>query len=790
MQSSVLLSSRVPLLRSANVATILLGLACSLIAGGSKADYERAERIGSRTEQKVFRVPLHGEWSPDGTHYTYRIQSAPGVFEDMIVDAEKGLRAVQPKVQSSTVTDVRLRTNIPHHTKRNGEATSITFINKMADNVQIVWLDHDGTAHVYNELKHADACTLSTYAGHVWLVKRSNGAEIGLIAAEETHLRVIVDGTVAKAADKPKLEKAAPASHPERKWDAFIENHNVKLRNVITKEVIALTTNGTAEDAYTSGISWSPDLSKLVVMQVQPAQKHPVSFIESSPKDQLQPKLHTHDYLKPGDRIEHSRPRLFDVASAKAIPVLDDLFPNPWSITELRWQADSSAFTFLYDQRGHQVLRVIGINVSTGEARVLIDESSTTFVDYSQKTYFHTIAKTNEAIWMSERDGWNHLYLYDMTEGRVKNAVTHGEWVIRRVEHVDDEKRQVWFFAMGMIAKQDPYHEHLCRVNFDGSGFIVLTEGDGTHKVQFSPDHRWFVDTWSRVDLPPITEIRSADDGHLVCALEKADASALSTTGWTTPERFIGKGRDGKTDICGVIVRPSNFDPAKKYPVIEQIYAGPHDFFVPKAWGLEIGLHKIAELGFIVVQIDGMGTNWRSRAFHDVAWRNLKDAGFPDRIAWMTEAAKSRPWMDLTRVGIYGGSAGGQNALAGLLHHGDFYKVGVADCGCHDNRMDKIWWNEAWLGWPVGPWYADNSNVTHAAKLSGKLMLVAGEMDTNVDPASTMQVVNALVKADKDFDLLIMPGTNHGAAETPYASRRRMDFFVRHLLGIEPRNLP
>ena len=196
----------------------------------------------------------------------------------------------------------------------------------------------------------------------------------------------------------------------------------------------------------------------------------------------------------------------------------------------------------------------------------------------------------------------------------------------------------------------------------------------------------------------------------------------------------------------------------------------------------------MAELGFIVVQIDGMGTNWRSRAFHDLAWRNLKDAGFPDRIAWLKSAAQKRPWMDLTRVGIYGGSAGGQNALAGLLHHGDFYQVGVADCGCHDNRMDKIWWNEAWLGWPIGPWYADNSNVTHAAKLTGKLMLVVGEMDTNVDPASTMQVVNALVKADKDFDLLVMPGTNHGAAETPYASRRRMDFLVRHLMGVEPRS--
>jgi dipeptidyl aminopeptidase/acylaminoacyl peptidase len=236
-----------------------------------------------------------------------------------------------------------------------------------------------------------------------------------------------------------------------------------------------------------------------------------------------------------------------------------------------------------------------------------------------------------------------------------------------------------------------------------------------------------------------------------------------------------------------VIYRPSNFDPAKKYPVIEEIYAGPHDQFVPKAFGTQSRQHSIAELGFIVVQIDGMGTNWRSRAFHDVCWKNLGDSGFPDRIAWMKAAAQKEPALDITRVGIYGGSAGGQSALRALLAHGGFYKVAVADCGCHDNRMDKIWWNEQWMGWPVGPHYAEQSNVTHADKLTGKLLLTVGENDTNVDPASTMQVVNALIKADKDFDLVVFPGANHGIGESPYGRRRRMDFFVRHLLGVEPR---
>ncbi len=763
------------------LAAMLIGNASPLLAGGSKEDYERALSLSKRTEGKVFHLPLNGAWKPDGTHFSYRVQTAPNVYEEVLINAESGTREVQSKPRSTRPIETHLRKDIPPKTLRNGVASSISFVNQTSDEIEIFWMDQKGARHSYAKVAAKGSYSMSTFAGHVWLVKKRAGEELGLIAADESPLKVIVDGSVAAAVEKPK-----PETPPQKK--AFIQDHNVMLRDACGGQAIKLSTDGTADDAYTGEMYWSPDRTRLVVMQVQPAEKHPVSFIESSPKDQLQPKLHTHEYLKAGDRIAHARPRLFDVTTTKAIPLHDDLFPNPWSIGDLQWAPDSHSFTFLYNQRGHQLLRLISVDAANGKARTVIEESSATFIDYSQKTYLRRIHPTNEAIWMSEHDGWNHLYLYDLNSGALKNAITHGEWVVRRVERIDEEKRQVWFFAMGIRAGQDPYHEHLCRVDFDGSHLVVLTEGDGTHQVNFSPNQKWFVDTFSRVDLPPITELRSSQDGHLVCVLENADASRLASAGWTTPERFTAKGRDGKTDICGVIFKPSNFDPAKKYPVIEQIYAGPHNYFVPKAWGLEIGPHKMAELGFIVVQIDGMGTNWRSRAFHDVAWRNLKDAGFPDRMAWMKAAAQSRPWMDLDRVGIYGGSAGGQNALAGLLHHGDFYKVGVADCGCHDNRMDKIWWNEAWLGWPVGPWYADDSNVTHAAKLTGKLMLVVGEMDTNVDPASTMQVVNALVKADKDFDLLVMPGTNHGAAETPYASRRRMDFLVRHLLGTEPRS--
>jgi dipeptidyl aminopeptidase/acylaminoacyl peptidase len=386
---------------------------------------------------------------------------------------------------------------------------------------------------------------------------------------------------------------------------------------------------------------------------------------------------------------------------------------------------------------------------------------------------------------MSERDGWCHLYLYDGETGTLKNQITKGEWLVRGVEQVDDKKREITFRAGGIDPKQDPYYIHFARIKFDGTGLVRLTEGDGTHDVRFSANREYVIDRYSRVDMPPVTELRRASDGKLVVELEKADAMALTKTGWKPPERFVAKARDGKTDIFGLIYRPSNFDSTKNYPIVEDIYAGPQGAFVPKSFAANSGMQAMAELGFIVVKIDGMGTSHRSKAFHDVCCKNLADAGFPDRILWIKAAAAKHPQMDLSRIGIHGGSAGGQNALGGMLAHPDFYKVGVAVCGCHDNRMDKVWWNELWMGHPIGPHYAQNSNVTNAHKLKGKLLLIVGELDRNVDPASTMQVANALIKADKDFDLIVVPSGGHGAGA--YGHRRLQDFLVRHLHGVEPR---
>ena len=312
---------------------------------------------------------------------------------------------------------------------------------------------------------------------------------------------------------------------PDGKWTAFLKDGNVWLRNLESKEETALTTDGTAEDGFPRELLWSPDSKKLVAMRVRKGEVRKVSFVESSPKDQLQPKLHTIDYPKPGDQIDQPRPYLFDIESKKPIDVPNGIFETPWSIEDLRWSADSSRFTFVYNQRGHQVVRLVAVDATSGAARAIVDESPKTFVDYTNKLFCFWLGD-DELVWMSERSGWNHLYLIDAKTGSVKNPITKGEWVVRRVERIDAEKRQAWFWAGGIRPEQDPYYLHLCRVNLDGSGLVILTEGDGTHEATFSPDGRFFIDRYSRVDLPPVTELRRSDDGKKVCELERADASA------------------------------------------------------------------------------------------------------------------------------------------------------------------------------------------------------------------------------------------------------------------------
>jgi dipeptidyl aminopeptidase/acylaminoacyl peptidase len=713
---------------------------------GSHEAYERANALRDRISGKVYRDDVRPRWIGDGARFWYRNRLQEGKREFILLDADDGEPARGPAFDHA-----RLAAALAAASGTDVDADALPFD-------EIEWGDEGGSiSFAVGDLRWR--CDLDDYTV-----------------------------TQADAKEEDEADDSDGELSPDEAWLAVVRDHNLFLRRAATGIEFALTTDGSAADGFSGRMSWSPDSRRLVAVRTVAGEDHQVHLVESSPKDQLQPKLHSSLYRKPGDRIPLSRPCLFDVATRRETPISGAYFPNPWSIGDIRWEADSSRFTFLYNQRGHQILRVLAVDAETGACRIIVEERARTFIDYAYKRFCHFTGDSGEVVWMSERDGWNHLYLYDAATGHVKSRITRGEWVVRSVEHVDDEARQVWFTASGIRAGEDPYYVHLCRVGLDGDGFTVLTDGDGTHSVSFSPDRRFFVDTWSRVDAPPASVLRRSEDGSVAAELERADWDDLRATGWDPPEQFTAKARDGVTDIHGVIWRPSDFDPDASYPVVEHIYAGPHGSFAPKAFQPYHRGQEMAKLGFVVVQMDGMGTSDRSKAFHDVCWRALGDSGFPDRIPWIRAAAESRPYMDLSRVGIYGGSAGGQSTLRALLTHGDFYHVGVADCGCHDNRMDKIWWNELWMGWPIGAHYREHSNATHAARLAGKLLLVVGELDTNVDPASTMQVVDALIKADKDFDLLVVPGGGHGIAEATYGNRRRQDFLVRHLLGVEPRH--
>jgi dipeptidyl aminopeptidase/acylaminoacyl peptidase len=721
----------------------LLYLALSFSAFA--ADFEAALSFPKRTENKVFRDRVQANWLPDGKTLWYRLQTAPGKSEFVLIDATNGSRKIAatlkelglPEKETSKTSTMKIELR---RTRRTGELSGLKFINQLDEDVELYWINQEGEHTRYGGVRAGSEREQHTFDGHVWLITSRTGEHLAVVEGALQLQTFIIDG---KGISKAKAE--APKK-PERGFR-------------------------------------SPDGSCAVFTEAEKVERRKVTIVESTPNDSVQPKLKVIDYIKPGDPLP--KPQwVIEKSDGTKIRVARDLYENPFTESgelDAVWAPDSREFYFNYNQRGHQLYRILAVNAKTGAVRVVVEETSKTFIHYSGKSWRHWLHSSGELIWMSERDGWCHLWLYDVKTGKPKHPITKGAWPVREVLHIDESRREIWFLASGLREKEDPYHEHFCRVNFDDGGFKQLTAGDGNHRIEFSPKRDFFIDTWSRADHPPVIELRRSSDGGLVCALEKADASALLAAGWTMPERFVAKGRDGQTDIHGVIVKPSNFDPAKRYPIVENIYAGPHGSFAPKEFSRLMGHHVIAELGFIVVQLDGMGTNHRGKAFHDVCWKNLKDAGFPDRKLWIKEAAKTRPWMDLSRVGIYGGSAGGQNAMRALLDHHDFYQVAVADCGCHDNRMDKIWWNEQWMGWPVDDSYKRSSNMEDAAKLQGHLLLIVGELDTNVDPASTTQVVAALQKAGKSFDFMPIVGAGHGAAETPYGSRLRLEFLVRHL---------
>ena len=733
---------------SIGIALLTGGMA---LAQGTVEDYNRAYELREKYNSKhVFYSNVNPQWI-DGTNLFWYVRNTPEGNEYVKVDAGKQKRTAlfdQQKLSAAL------------------ESSTGKDIDPMQLPIQ--------RCHVTPE---ADTLRF-VYEGKRWCfdIRRNRLTDEGQLPApgRQRHWMEVDD------------EKGgAPVTSPDGKYVAFIKNDNICVREVATGKETQLSQDGTPGNYYSSYIQWSPDSKLVAAFRIRPAQKRYVYYVESSPADQLQPKLHKQEYAKPGDELAFKVPCIYGVENGKRLIPLTDLFSHQYEIYALQWNSDSKGITFEYNERGHKVYRILEVSAEDGSVRPLIEEKEEKYVNYP-RIFRHFLADGKRIIWSSERDNYNHLYMYDRATARPTHQITRGEWYVREVQYVDEENQQIYFSANGMNKNEDPYLIHYYRIGFDGKGLTALTPEEGMHKAWYSSDYKYLVDVYSKVDQAPVAVVRSAADGKIVMPLEKADIAQLTANGWKAPEVFTAKGRDGKTDMWGIIYRPSNFDPAKKYPVIEYIYSGPGDQYVPKTFSsYNWWMTSLAELGFIVVQVDGMTTSFRSKEFEEVCYKNLKDAGLPDHIAWIKAAAQKYPYMDIDRVGIFGCSAGGQESTTAVLLHPEFYKAAYSACGCHDNRMDKIWWNELWMGYPVDDSYKECSNVENAHLLQRPLMLVVGEMDDNVDPASTMQVVNALIKANKDFELVVIPGAHHTMGED-FGEHKRYDFFVRNLMGVNP----
>lgn len=579
--------------------------------------------------------------------------------------------------------------------------------------------------------------------------------------------------------------KGAPVTSPDGTMTAYKYGNDIVVKDIKTSKILLATHDASDGDYYSAYIQFSPDSRKLAVMRIADAPKHYIYYVEAAPKDQFQPKLHKQEYQKPGDALPQRTPVIFDIATGRQLVGDYTKMADQYGVEQMRWTPDSREVTFEYNQRGHKVYALMGMNAQTGDLRTIAKEEFPKYVNWTRQ-WRHYFEDGKRLLWSSERDNYNHLYLYDMEKGKVMRQVTKGNFYVHDVQRVDEKDGVVYFSANGRNAGEDPYNIHYYRIGLDGKNLVELTPDKGNHRVEYSPDFQYLVDTYSSPTDAPVSTLRSATDGHEVMALEKADISEIQGNGWKAPQVFAAKGRDGKTDMWGLIFRPSNYDPTKKYPVIDYIYSGPGDQYVPKSFqSYNWYGTSLAELGFIVVMVDGMTTSFRTKEFEEVCYKNLYDSGLPDHMAWIRAAAAQDPAMDLDNIGIYGCSAGGQEAMSAIIQHPDFYKAAFAASGCHDNRMDKIWWNEQWMGAPIDSSYIKCSNIENAPRVNRPLMLCWGELDDNVDPATTMKVIAALQAANKDFEMIVLPGAHHTMGEM-WGEHKRYDFFVKNLMHKNP----
>jgi dipeptidyl-peptidase-4 len=603
---------------------------------------------------------------------------------------------------------------------------------------------------------------------------------------------------------------------PDGKWEAFVRDYDLYLRAVATGEVTRLTTDGARDFAYatlpggrTSAISelragrkippdglWSPDSRYLLTQRLDERGVTEMYLLESARTDgSYRPKLWSYRYPVPGDSVVPQATLLIvDVERRAVVPAKMASVPvtymSPFGLNEAWWDPSRPTAYVLRHERGMRAYQAVAIDAPTGGTQVLLEERGPTLVEatlnLASRPNIYPL-RDGSIVGFSQRDGWAHLYLLGGAGGAVKNRVTEGSWVVRQLVRVDEGARTALFTASGRERGSDPYHRKLYRVKLDGSGLELLTPEEADHQISLSPSGRFLVDRYSRVDAAPKTVLR-ASDGRVLRTLEEADVSRLLATGWKTPERFSVKAADGETDIYGVIYRPSNFDPSRKYPVLDEVYPGPQITKAPWSFTWGGDAQALAELGFVVVNIDGRGTPFRSKAFHDYQYGKLElSGGLEDHVAGLQQLAQRMPFLDLTRVGVYGHSGGGFMSARAMLLYPDFYKVAVSSAGNHDQRGYIALWGETYMGLPVKGRYDAQANSRLASRLNGKLLLAFGDLDDNVQPALSIQFIDALEKANKDYDLLLVPNANHSFSQTnTYFMRRRWDYFVTHLLGQAP----
>ena len=731
----------------------------------TEEDYARAEAtLSSHTNGLVYRANVRPNFI-DGERFWYRNQTRDG-YEFILVDPAAGTRA--PAFDHG-----RLAEALSDHLEQSYEANALPFFGfTFGEALESV------TAQVRGQ---SITCDLDTYAC-----------------------------TDAEAAPGPVPNSV---TSPDGSLAAYIDDHNLWVQELATGAKTQLTTDGIQDFGYATNnagwtrsdnpvVLWSPDSRKIATFQHDARGVGDMYMVTT---EVGHPTLEAWKYPLPEDSVIFRISRVVIHVDEPRVVRLD-MDPDPhrgtttdhiasWGGTflDVRWSKDSEELAFVSSSRDHKNAWLRVANPNTGEVRTVLHEYVDTYFESGvDQENWAALFGSSEVLWWSERDNWGHLYLYDLETGALKHQITSGEWAVQQVRRIDEEARIIYFTAQGR-EDTDPYLPHLYSVGFDGSDLTLLTPEPAHHQVTIAPSGNFFVDQYSTPTTPPVALVRSMD-GAEVLQLEQADISDLVDAGWVPPIPFQVKARDGETDLHGLMYRPSNFDENRSYPVLNYLYPGPQSGSVgSRSFRAARGdKQALAELGFIVVEVDAMGTPGRSKSFHDAYYGNMGDNGLPDQVTMIKQLAERHAWMDLDRVGIWGHSGGGFASTGGILRYPEFYKVAVSGAGNHDNRNYEDDWAEKWQGLLVenedGTTNYDNqSNILLAGNLKGKLLLAHGLMDGNVPASNTLLLVEALVAANKDFDLVVFPNGNHGFGRgRTYWMRKRWDYFVRHLLGVEP----